>query len=89
MNVCFGSFAGLRRADLRGSNRPKADVWACGKLDPMTNEIDKMFARARELQEEGKAFSEATSIAELEHRIKKWLSPTKKFDGYLHVVVSG
>jgi len=55
----------------------------------MTHELDRMFARARELQEEGKGFSEATSIASLEHRIETWLSPAKKFDGYLPIVVYG
>lgn len=55
----------------------------------MTHEIDRMFARARELQEGGKCFSEATSIASLEHRIEKWGSPANKFDGYLDVRVYG
>jgi len=55
----------------------------------MTHEEDRMLARARELQEEGKDSSEANSIVFLEHRIETWVPATKKFDGYLHVLVYG
>jgi hypothetical protein len=55
----------------------------------VTDEIERLFTRARELEKEGKSFSEASSIADLERRIEIWPSPAKTFDGYLHVLIYG
>lgn len=55
----------------------------------MTDELDKMFARARELENQGEHFAEASSIADLERRIESWANPAKKEENELQVILFG
>lgn len=55
----------------------------------MHEAFETLMARAKQLQEQGKNFSEAHGIADLERRIQTWPNTNKRFDGHLHVIIFG